>query len=194
VREWTLTLPRELPLWELESRWIPEFSKSNYRDQNSIDWVVIYIIGKLLERRFLKWTYMTHLNIWNTSYGQKKGQESNWQFDSWPLKVENHLDFLACRWRMTYRWKSLDKGYNFALDLISMGPQSRGSPRSENFGTPIWESQDKMPFGWGGLVKRHKIYYKGEGGGFPQVRAVVSFVSLSLPVTRLNIKSVSTMH
>ncbi len=25
-----------------------------------------------------------------------------------------------------------------------------------------------------GLVERHKIYYKGEGGGFPQVRAVVS--------------------
>ncbi len=30
-----------------------------------------------------------------------------------------------------------------------------------------------------GLVERHKIYYKGEGGGFPQVRAVVSFVSPS---------------
>jgi len=28
-----------------------------------------------------------------------------------------------------------------------------------------------------GLVKRHKIYYKGEGGGFPQVRPVVSLVS-----------------
>jgi hypothetical protein len=32
-----------------------------------------------------------------------------------------------------------------------------------------------------GLVERHKIYYKGEGGGFPQVRAVVSFVSPSCP-------------
>ncbi len=29
------------------------------------------------------------------------------------LKVENRLDFLACRWRTTYRWKDLDKGYNF---------------------------------------------------------------------------------
>ncbi len=27
-----------------------------------------------------------------------------------------------------------------------------------------------------GLVASHKVYYKGEGGGFPQVRAVVSFV------------------
>ncbi len=26
------------------------------------------------------------------------------------------------------------------------------------------------------LVERHKIYYKGEGGGFSQVRAMVSLV------------------
>jgi hypothetical protein len=25
---------------------------------------------------------MTHLDICNTSYGKKKGRESNWQFDS----------------------------------------------------------------------------------------------------------------
>jgi len=31
-------------------------------------------------------------------------------------------------------------------------------------------------------MARHKIYYKGEGNGFPQVRAVVSFVSSCLPV------------
>jgi hypothetical protein len=30
-------------------------------------------------------------------------------------------------------------------------------------------------------VERHKVYYKGEGGGFPQVQAVVSFVCLSCP-------------
>jgi hypothetical protein len=34
----------------------------------------------------------------------------------------------------------------------------------------------------------HKVYYKGEGGGFPQVRAVVSLVSLCLPVAYLCIK------
>jgi hypothetical protein len=40
-----------------------------------------------------------------------------------------------------------------------------------------------------GLVERHKVYYKGEGGGFPQVQAVVSLVSLSLPVARPSTKS-----
>jgi len=33
VREWTLTLPNELPLWELESQWILEFSEGNCRGQ-----------------------------------------------------------------------------------------------------------------------------------------------------------------
>jgi hypothetical protein len=32
-----------------------------------------------------------------------------------------------------------------------------------------------------GLVGRHKVYYKGEGGGFPQVRAVMSLVSPNYP-------------
>jgi len=37
-----------------------------------MDWKIIYIIEKLLKRRCLQWVCMTHLNIWNTSYGQKK--------------------------------------------------------------------------------------------------------------------------
>jgi len=45
-----------------------------------------------------------------------------------------------------------------------------------------------------GLVERHKVYYKGEGGGFPQVWAVVSLVSLSLLVARPNTKSALVMH
>ncbi len=28
-------------------------------------------------------------------------------------------------------------------------------------------------------MERHRVYYKGEGGGFPQVRAMVNIVSLS---------------
>jgi hypothetical protein len=86
-----------------------------------MDWKVPYIIEKLLEFKCLKWACMTYLDIWNTSYGQKKSRESNRQFDSRPLKVKNHPDFLVCRWRATYHWKALDKGYNFALDLISIG-------------------------------------------------------------------------
>jgi hypothetical protein len=45
-----------------------------------------------------------------------------------------------------------------------------------------------------GLVARHREYYKGEGGGFPQARAVVSLVSPCLPVACLCTKSAPTMH
>jgi hypothetical protein len=64
---------------------------------------------------------MSHLDICNTSYDKKKGQESNWQFDSRPLKVGNRPDFLTFRQCATYRWKALDEGYNFASDLIEIG-------------------------------------------------------------------------
>ncbi len=104
-----------------ESTGTPKFSEGNCRGQNSMNWWVLHIIGKILERRCLKWARMIHLDIWNTSYGQKKGHESNWQFDSQPLKVKNWFNSLACRWCVTYRWKAINEGYNFALDLISIG-------------------------------------------------------------------------
>ncbi len=77
-----------------------------------------------------------------------------------------------------------------------MGPQSCKSPNFGNFGTPTWDLVSKCHLDVG-LVERHRVYYKGEGGGFPQVRAVVSLVSLvspSLPVVRLSTKSAPTMH
>jgi hypothetical protein len=86
VWEWRLTLPSELSFWELESRRTLELSESNYKGQTTSNWGVLYIIGKLLKCRCLKWACMTRLDIWNISYGKKKGRESNWQFDSWPQK------------------------------------------------------------------------------------------------------------
>jgi hypothetical protein len=44
------------------------------------------------------------------------------------------------------------------------------------------------------LVAMHKEYYKGEGDGFPQVQAVVSFVSSWLPMARSCTKSVPITH
>jgi len=39
-----------------------------------------------------------------------------------------------------------------------------------------------------GAVERHKVYYMGEGGGFPRVWAVVSHVSPELPMVCLSTK------
>jgi hypothetical protein len=40
-------------------------------------------------------------------------------------------------------------------------------------------------------MAKHRLYYKGEGGDFPKVRAVVNLVNLCLPVVRL---STQTTH
>jgi hypothetical protein len=40
----------------------------------------------------------------------------------------------------------------------------------------------------------HKVYYKGEGGGFPQVQAVASLMSPRLLMVHPSTKSVQTMH
>jgi hypothetical protein len=70
-----------------------------------------------------------------------------------------------------------------------MGPQSRGNPSCGNFGTPKTKCLLDVD-----LVERHKIYYKGQGGDFPQVWAVVSLVSSSWPWLIPNTKSAPTMH
>jgi len=37
-------------------------------------------------------------------------------------------------------------------------------------------------------MERHREYYMGEGGGFPQVRAMVNLVSPKLPVAYFSTK------
>jgi hypothetical protein len=144
---------------------------------------------------------MTHLDIRNTSYGQKKGQESNWQFDSRPLKV-GIRPISLCLGDVQHIVESSQRGLQLffkphfnrrSIEKV-MGPQSRGSPNFGNFGTPTWESQTKCHLD-AGPVANNKIYYKGEGGGFPpKVRAMVSLVNSSLFVACLNTKSVLVMH
>jgi hypothetical protein len=94
----------------------PETSKFDCRGQNTLPWSVLHIIGKLPKCR--KWPRMSHLDICSTSYGQKKDLESNWQFDSRPLKVRNRPDLGVCRESATHRWKALKESYKFASDLI----------------------------------------------------------------------------
>ncbi len=169
--------------WSLE--WSPEFSERDFKGQNPLPWRFFCIIGKLLKFRCLKWARIAHLDVCITSYGQKKGRESNWQFDSRPVKVRNRLDSLACSRHATYHWKALDKGYNFALNIITIASLHKklcalkvvGVPTIAISGLPLESPRTKSHLDVA-PVERHKIDYKGEGGGFPQVWAVVSLVCL----------------
>jgi len=136
---------------------------------------ILYIIEKLLERRCLKWARITHLDIWNTSYGQKKGRESNCQFDSRPQKFGNRPDLLSFRGRATYRWKALDESYNFALDDIAIqgllaklwGSKVAGVPFGAISGVPLG-SPGKNNHLDVASVESCRVYYKGEGGDSPK--------------------------
>jgi len=71
--------------------------------------------------------------------------------------------------------ESLNEGYNFALDFISMrglhtklwAPKVVGVLVVGISGLTLGSLEPKWHLG-AGLVARHKVYYKGEGGGFPK--------------------------
>jgi len=113
--------------------------------------------------------------IWNTSYGQKKGRESNCQFDSRPLKAGNRPEILGCRERATYCWKGLDEIYNFASDCIAIrgllvelwGSKVAGVPFGAISGLPPG-SPGKNSHLDVASVESCRVYYKGEVVGFPK--------------------------
>jgi hypothetical protein len=144
----------------LESSGTPECSELDNKAQNTSHWGVLGVIGKVLKRRCIKWPRIGHLDICSPSYGQKKGREPNWQFDSRPLKVGNR-PLLDLRIESAIRcWKDLDAGYKFGSDLVAIRrrnrelwalkvPGLRPVQFRDNFGTPTRESREKMTLGRG---------------------------------------------
>jgi hypothetical protein len=170
----------------LESSGTPAISELGYRGQNTSPWGVLYTVGKVLQCRCPKWPRMSHLDIYSPSYGQKKGRESNWQFDSRPLKIGNRPLPNVCRWSAMGYWKALEESYNFGLNLTPIGGWSQelwvskvpgvqpGTISGLLLGSPGKMCQsDVAPAG------SCREYYMGEGGGFPWVWAVVSQVCQS---------------
>jgi hypothetical protein len=178
----------------LESSGTPATLELNSRGQNTSPWTVLYTVGKVLKFRCPKWPRMSHLDICSPSYGQKKGQESNWQFDSRPLKVRNRPDSDVYKRNATWRWKALKDRYKISLDLILIGSLTkklwmpkvpRVQPRT--ISGLLLGSLGKKCHSDVASAGSCKEYYMGEGGGFPRVRAVVSPRS---PVVSPNTKRV----
>ncbi len=105
------------------------------------------------------------------------------------------------RWRATNHLKDFNESYNFALNFISIGGlHTKLWPCKVTrvlilgiLGLPLGNFRTKCHLDVG-PVANHIVYYKAEGGGFSQVRAMASFVSPTLPMARLSTKSVPTMH
>jgi len=119
---------------------------------------------------------------------KRKVGSQNCQFDSRPKKVGNRFDLLVCKWNATYHSKAFDEGYNFVLNRISIWSLLAKLWCSKFMEVSTW-AISRLPLGSPetkshldvGPVERCKVYYKGEGGGFPQVWAVVNLVCPCCP-------------
>jgi hypothetical protein len=180
--------------------WSPErtleSSERDCRGQNSSPRRVPYINGKLLKCRCLKWLALL---IWTSKTqvmakrrpGSSSNSRESASFDSRPLEVRNRPKILGCRQRATYRWKALDESYNFASKALRSELCTRSYAPSKSRDSQLAGFRDSRAGVLGvpgekshldaGLVEKHRIYYKGEGGGFPQVWAVMSLVCLCCP-------------
>jgi hypothetical protein len=167
--------PNTPKVGDLESSGTPECSEFDSRGQNTSHWGVLGVIGKVLKWRCLKCPRIGHLDICSPSYGQKKGRESNWQFDSRPLKVGNQpLPDIRIE-SATRRWKDLDEGYNFGSDIVAIRLYSRELWAPKVPGLQLGSPGKKSHLDVGSAEWRRE-YYMGEGGGFPWVRSVVCLV------------------
>jgi len=59
-------------------------------------------------------------------------------------------------------------------------PKVAGDPTLAILGFPLGSPETKCHSDVS-LVERRRVYYKGEGGGFPQVQAMVSLVNPNCP-------------
>jgi hypothetical protein len=136
--------PNTWKVGDLESSRTPKCSEFDRKAQNTSHWGVLGVIGKVLKRRCRKWPRIGHLDLCSPRYGQKKGRESNWQFDSRPLKVGNRclpdIRFESATWR----WKYLDEGYNFGSDLVAIGLCSRELWPFKVLGVPLGQFRDSI--------------------------------------------------
>jgi hypothetical protein len=138
---WSLTLGK-VGGWE--SSRTPECSELDSKGKNTSHWGVLGVIEKVLKRRYWKCPRIGNSDICSPSYGQKKGRESNWQFDSRPLKVGNRpLPDIRFE-RATWRSKDLDEGYNFGLDLVAIQLRSRELWRFKVPGVPPGQFRDSI--------------------------------------------------
>jgi hypothetical protein len=103
---------------------------------------------------------------------------------------------------VTYRLKALDKGYKFALNIITIKGLHTKLCAPKVMGVPV-VGISRFPLGSLGTkshldvapMEKRKIYYKGEeGGGFPPSPNHGDSCVSELPVACPNTKSAPTMH
>jgi hypothetical protein len=137
---------------KLESQRTPENSELNCRGQISLHLSVPGVVGNFLKCKCPKWPRIGHLDIYNPSYGQKKGRESNWHPTTKSRESTcSRRAFWECDMALESSLWRLQVWFRPRPDRRSgrgaTKSQSLGSPNRDSFGTPLWESREKESFG-----------------------------------------------
>jgi hypothetical protein len=93
---------------------------------------------------------------------------------------------VACNIMLKSSWRGLQLCFrphlNQSLHTKLWAPKVTKDPTLGISGFPLGNPETKCHLDAGPMA-RHRVYYKGEGGGCPQLRVVVSLVSQSLVLT-----------
>jgi hypothetical protein len=141
------------------------------------------LFGHLKHKLWSKEGLGVKLTIWLPT---TKSQESSW-FPS--MQVACHIPLESFRWRLQLYFRP---HFNRRSTHKVMGPNVTGVPVVGISGLPLGSPETKWHLGVGPVTK-HKVYYMGEGDGFPQVQAVVNLVNPNLLVIRPSTKNVLAM-
>jgi hypothetical protein len=111
------------------------------------------IIREILKHICLHCPCIVHLDLICMNYDQRKGRESNWEFDPDHNSLENKGQ-MRCDWNMLYivgkiflkatRYLSLIFKKNLIWERYEYPMFWK---KSSSFGTPTWKSQGKVTFG-----------------------------------------------
>jgi hypothetical protein len=105
--------------------------------------------------------------FWLLTTRSRESTRNTWLQTTCHIPLESSRRELQLCFRSHRNWSSAQE---------VMRPQSPGSPSWRISGLPGKKSHLDV-----GSVESHRVYYKGEGGGFPQVWAVVSLVCPCCP-------------
>jgi hypothetical protein len=128
-----------LESWSLE--WTFKFSENDCKGQNSMEWGVPYIIGKLLELKCSKWAHIGHFKHKLWSKERPRVQLVVWLLTTKSLELTQFPCMqVSCDILLKISRQGLQLCFRLHRNQRSarkvMGPQSFGDPNCGNFGTP----------------------------------------------------------
>jgi len=110
--------PNALPLWESHSWRCCECSESCLEKQTSTKLGSHDTIRKALKRKCLKCSCIVHLDLICMSYDQKKGWESNWEFDFRPQTFWKQGSNEFWLGRDIHRWKIFLRAIKYYFQIL----------------------------------------------------------------------------